>query len=357
MPASKVALSRALGAAFLNHQVAQLEKTVAEGSASGDWRDRRQKQIPASSPPRTNQRGMINLNNRSPSQQHQGKPNGKQQGIETRPAQPRNSDEEKRARRPSEVDADVIVVDASVLIHAIHQVKLWCRSDRKEKVVIPLEALNTLDLLKKGTNSLAQRARSASRILEAQVGVNNRIIVQSDDAYVLWGKIPFQANFSANSSPEWVRRTICCARYEMEQAGPGTKVVVAVSSSLNSLATGIKAEENRTTLSPVPLPAPHPHANKYEPRSTGALVAQWARSAGIEVVDIKPASQTAHDDEQDKSNGQRRSTGRKPHHTVPTGDSAMVKRPPAVLAMMEMVSQPNKAVRVLARGEKLDPDS
>jgi hypothetical protein len=34
----------------------------------------------------------------------------------------------------------------------------------------------------------------------------------------------------------------------------------------------------------------------------------------------------------------------------------MVERPPAVMAMMEMVAQPSKVVRVLARGEKLDPD-
>jgi hypothetical protein len=36
---------------------------------------------------------------------------------------------------------------------------------------------------------------------------------------------------------------------------------------------------------------------------------------------------------------------------------SMVERPPAVMAMMEMVSQPQKVVRLLARGEKLDPDT
>ena len=33
----------------------------------------------------------------------------------------------------------------------------------------------------------------------------------------------------------------------------------------------------------------------------------------------------------------------------------MVERPQAVMTMMEMVTQPNRVVRVLARGEKLDP--
>ena len=84
-------------------------------------------------------------------------------------------------------------------------------------------ALNTLDLLKKGTTVLAQRARAASRILEAQVGTNPRIRVQRDDAFVLWDDIPFvdQAAAAAGlASPEWVRRTICCARWELEHATP-----------------------------------------------------------------------------------------------------------------------------------------
>ncbi len=49
-----------------------------------------------------------------------------------------------------------------------------------------------------------------------------------------------------------------------------------------------------------------------------------------------------------------------PHGNVdpPTnGRSALVERPPAVLAMMEMVSQPKKTIKLLARGEKLDPDT
>jgi hypothetical protein len=34
-----------------------------------------------------------------------------------------------------------------------------------------------------------------------------------------------------------------------------------------------------------------------------------------------------------------------------------VERPPAVKAMMDVVSQPSRVVRVLARGEKLEPDT
>ena len=75
-----------------------------------------------------------------------------------------------------------------------------------------------MDLLKKGTSALAQRARAASRILEAQVGTNPRIRVQRDDAFVLWDEIPFdeQTSGTQGTTPEWVRRTICCARWELE---------------------------------------------------------------------------------------------------------------------------------------------
>jgi hypothetical protein len=39
----------------------------------------------------------------------------------------------------AEKDADVVVVDASVLVHALYQVKKWCREGRQEIVIVPLE--------------------------------------------------------------------------------------------------------------------------------------------------------------------------------------------------------------------------
>lgn len=137
MPANKAALSRALGAAFLSHQVEQLEKSVAQGATSGDWRDRRQK--PESSPPRNGQRGIINMNHRlaSPQPKPQAKPAGKKQTGELANGNALHDDN--RSRRPSDPVIDVVVVDVSVLVHAIHQLKLWCRSDRKEKIIVPLE--------------------------------------------------------------------------------------------------------------------------------------------------------------------------------------------------------------------------
>lgn len=38
-----------------------------------------------------------------------------------------------------EKDADVIVVDASVLVNALGQLKKWCRDGQEEIVIVPLE--------------------------------------------------------------------------------------------------------------------------------------------------------------------------------------------------------------------------
>jgi hypothetical protein len=139
--ANKIAMSKALGAAFLNHQVEQLEKTVSNGPASGNWRDRRLGT------------GAINPNlspshaKRSAASAPAGKGPRKKAGDA--PAATRNSPRRDRAdfpvkRRsiePEKVqkDADVIVADASVLINGLEHLKRWGRSGREEVVIVPLE--------------------------------------------------------------------------------------------------------------------------------------------------------------------------------------------------------------------------
>jgi len=252
-------------------------------------------------------------------------------------------------------------------------------------------ALNTLDLLKKGSSLLAQKARSASRILEAQVGTNPRIRVQRDDAFVLWDKIAFEdaTESNPNSCPEWVRRIICCSLWETEhpeeelkasdrrsfddKSTPNNdepkphKVVLAVLSSAPNLSPqsiSLKLADMSVgaepPLAPVPLPAPTvPHANKHEVRSVGILVASWGKKAKIQLLEVNPALPGRDEEDRPKrshpshgSNRNRRPSGS--DHVV--AKSGLVERPPAVMAMMGMISQPNRVVRVLARGEKLDAD-
>lgn len=207
--------------------------------------------------------------------------------------------------------------------------------------------------------------------MEAQVGTNPRIRVQSDDAFVLWDKIPFtdkrETDKSPGESPEWVRRTISCARWEVNHIASSEtknkpKIVLAVCTGSQAHPNNAKGADGDSLFTPVPLPAPsHAQVNKHEPRSNGTLVSHWASRAGITILDVKPSPSGAssvnpRSSSEDERPNKRNGKGRRPHNGSPENGKGLVERSPAVLAMMEMVSQPSKVVRVLARGEKLDPD-
>lgn len=154
-------MSRALGAAFLSHQVEQLEKTVSNGGNNyNSWRDR-DRDYRRLSPP-----GGVIISGTSPTNSAKrgpAKPGKKKNThdfvVERRErrearksAEGRPSGEEIRAittggvgsgwakgPKENDKDADVVVVDASVLVHALHQVKKWCKEGREEVIIIPLE--------------------------------------------------------------------------------------------------------------------------------------------------------------------------------------------------------------------------
>ena len=128
-------MSRALGAAFLSHQVEQLEKSISSnGPTSGNWRDRK---YPAPSNGNT-KRGpnspAIKMIPKKVETKTIATPERDKDFDRTTAIARRTSAEDKR-----EKDADIIVVDASVLIHALYQVKKWCREGRQEVVIVPLE--------------------------------------------------------------------------------------------------------------------------------------------------------------------------------------------------------------------------
>jgi hypothetical protein len=141
-PQNKLEMSRALGAAFLSHQVEELEKSVAaprnhNGNNSGNWRDR---QRPHNQPSNDSKRGQFPIGgiritttttSPHPHQQHQHQ-------QRDRPAAARKRGAED-AKKTSIKQADVIVVDASVLVNALGQVKKWCRDNQEEIIIVPLE--------------------------------------------------------------------------------------------------------------------------------------------------------------------------------------------------------------------------
>jgi hypothetical protein len=209
------------------------------------------------------------------------------------------------------------------------------------------------------------------------VGTNSRVRVQQDAAFVLWDKIAFDEDPSNDPStpnalaippssapsPEWVRRTICCAQWETEHADAALPRVV-----LATLAPQQQQQQQQqqssdappqpTPTSPVPLPAPpHSQQHRHEPRATGTLVAHWARRARLAILDVPPsAGPDGRVSPEERRPAHHHHRGRGDHHHPAKGNGGgMVERPPAVKAMMDVISQPSKVVRVLARGEKLDP--
>ena len=135
--ANKDALSRALGAAFLSHQVQQLEKSVG-----GNRREFTRDKDRGASPTNELMRGGGGGRG---SGRRGGGPGagGRRRGLRVSgdalaESEKSDVDERDKGEKPKK-DADVVVVDASLLVHALGQLKAWCRKDREEIVVVPLE--------------------------------------------------------------------------------------------------------------------------------------------------------------------------------------------------------------------------
>ncbi len=134
-------MSRALGAAFLTHQVEQLEKSVSaapprpspsrnHNGNNNNWRDR---QRPHPQPSADSKRGQlpiggIRITTTTHTHQHQQK---ERQGA----AKNRGTEDAEKTTK----EADVIVIDASVLVNALGRVKKWCRDGQEEIIIVPLE--------------------------------------------------------------------------------------------------------------------------------------------------------------------------------------------------------------------------
>ena len=144
----QLAMSKALGVAFLNHKVEQLEKSVGTNTASPNWRDKDRERRGGAGGGRGRGRGGDAGNssaaNRSPQPQRgqatwKKGPGGRGELMDQEPGMGfnrRRSSEEK-----IEKDGDVIVVDSSVLVHALYQVKKWCKEGREEVLIVPLEGI------------------------------------------------------------------------------------------------------------------------------------------------------------------------------------------------------------------------
>jgi hypothetical protein len=141
-------MSKALGAAFLTHQVEQLEKTVSaapprrspsrsyNNNANGNWRDR---QRPHPPPPSDSKRGQLPIGGIKITTNPTTSTASNHQQKERHVASAKKRGAEDTRKTPNVKQADVIVVDASVLVNALGQVKKWCRDGQQEIIIVPLE--------------------------------------------------------------------------------------------------------------------------------------------------------------------------------------------------------------------------
>lgn len=139
---SKDALSRALGAAFLSHKVEELEKTVSTSPNYGGFqgREKKDRRLSPTLDYATRGRGGRGRGGRPQRGGRPRAPDDEYKGDHS--YKPDNREEE----RTVDKDADVVVVDASVLIHALGQMKVWAKYGRQEIVIVPLEGESILEV-------------------------------------------------------------------------------------------------------------------------------------------------------------------------------------------------------------------
>ncbi|KAI5451091.1 hypothetical protein NCC49_001969 [Naganishia albida] len=137
-------LSKALGAAYLSHQIEQLEDRVTSNLTLGG-RGR-------------GGRGRRGGNGAS------GGNGGGRRGNQRAP-------EANKVRKPAAQEDTQpetrLVLDTSALVFALPTITRLLRTGRAE-MIVPLETLRTLDLLKKGMHPYAVAARTATRFIEAE---------------------------------------------------------------------------------------------------------------------------------------------------------------------------------------------
>lgn len=149
MTANRLAMSKALGAAFLNHQVEQLERKVTSGNGrgrGGGWREERRFGSPRAGPGSNEHPTDRNSNYKKGGAPGGGGARMQKRHVSSPEAGHGQVAEEKiqmswrdESKPDNLKDADIVVLDASVLIHGISYLKKLCRDGRQEIVIIPLE--------------------------------------------------------------------------------------------------------------------------------------------------------------------------------------------------------------------------
>ncbi|WWD16568.1 hypothetical protein CI109_100995 [Kwoniella shandongensis] len=159
LAARQAKLQKALSTAYLNHQIAELEnkvRTTTLKATAEQFQPRigiNNSQAKAVSAANTGQVGA-----------EVAVPNGLQRDVNDDLGRPDDLEADELAAGHEDEEWRVIVVDVSALMWAKNAVKRLVQ--KGWEVVVPLEAIRTLDLLKKGSSAPAIAARQAARYIE-----------------------------------------------------------------------------------------------------------------------------------------------------------------------------------------------
>lgn len=128
-------MSKALGAAFLSHQVEQLESKMGKLGV-----ERSQK-----GPVDTYLLDQGRRGERDADSASGGLRTGTRGRGAPRPTSERAQQQPRRTSGGADSHFEVIVLDSSVLIHALDQVTKWCKPHRSETLIVPLEGMGHID--------------------------------------------------------------------------------------------------------------------------------------------------------------------------------------------------------------------
>jgi hypothetical protein len=130
-----------------------------------------------------------------------------------------------------------------------------------------------------------------------------------------------------------MKRMVCCAKWEAGVGNPdGKRVVFAIVDAKDAAASG-----------------------RYDTLVDGELVSEWSTKLGLEVAKVekeKPASSPTKGERRTRGGGGGGGRSGGPSGGRNRGRSGLVEKPvPAITA-----PPAGKVIRVLARGEKLEPE-
>ncbi|TPX63158.1 hypothetical protein SpCBS45565_g06822 [Spizellomyces sp. 'palustris'] len=127
---------------------------------------------------------------------------------------------EQNINKLKELSCPMILIDTNGYVNHLGFVKKWLAS-RKSIVIVPMDVIDNLDRLKKGTEKINAKAREAIRYLEQRFRYRSEYLrgQQDEERIALWdreGTLPNSAGFV----PKHMRSILACALYYQTRVAP-----------------------------------------------------------------------------------------------------------------------------------------